>query len=276
VTGLAPPEIEQELRAHGVVIFPIPTHLVAALDGVTRYAGTAPVAEQSPVSLPFDAPRGGILTGAAAARLLPGIPFVPTVAVGSSDEAVMAAERLGWPVVLKGEAPGLMHKTELGLVHTGLTSAGAVTAAHERVRAILTAAGAGEITVQPQLAGVEMALGLRHDPAFGPVLMVGLGGIFVEQLRDVACALPPLDRAGAAELLRRLRGYALLTGVRGRPAAALDDLLGAIEALSRLALGAGEQIAELDLNPFIVSHEPGRSAAVDAVLVLQDREAGGT
>jgi hypothetical protein len=197
---------------------------------------------------------------------------VPTVTVGSPAEAVAATERLGWPVVVKGEAPGLTHKTELGLVHTGLTSAAAVVAAYERVRASLAAAGAGEITVQPQLAGVEMVLGLRHDPAFGPVLMAGLGGIFVEQLRDVAFALPPLDRAGADELLRRLRGYPLLTGVRGRPAVALDDLRDAIVALSRLALGAGDRIAELDLNPFIVSHEPGRSAAVDAVLVLQDRE----
>ncbi len=270
VTGLATPEIAQRLRERGVVTFPMPTHLIDALDGVTRYGTAAPlVIDQAPVSLPPDTPAEGTVTGATAAGLLPGIPFVPTVVVNSPTVAVAAAERLGWPVVVKGEAPGLAHKTELGLVCIGLASASAVAAAYEQVGGALAAIGGGQVTVQPQLAGVEMVLGLHHDRTFGPVLLVGLGGIFVEQLRDVAFALPPVDRAGADSLLRRLRGYGLLTGARGRPPAALDDLRDAIVALSRLALGAGERIAELDLNPFIVSHEPGRSAAVDAVLVLQ-------
>jgi hypothetical protein len=117
-----------------------------------------------------------------------------------------------------------------------------------------------------------MALGLRHDPTFGPVLMVGFGGIYVEHLSDVIFALPPIDQAGADALLRQLRGYPLLIGARGRPASALDDLHDALVALSRLALGASGRIAELDLNPFIVGDAPRRSAAVDAVLVLQ-REA---
>lgn len=273
ITGLATPEITRQLRERGVVVFPIPSHLIAALDGVTRYGtGRLPVVEQAPVALPGDVPNEGTLTGGAAAALLHGIPFAPTAVVASPAEAVAAAERLGWPVVVKGEGAGLAHKTELGLVRVGVATPGAAVAAFEEVGAALAAAGGGVVTIQPQLAGVEMVLGLRRDPTFGPVLVVGFGGIFVELLRDVAFALPPVDRAGADALLRRLRGFSLLTGARGRPPVALDDLRDAIVALSRLALGAGGRIAELDLNPFIVSHEAGRSAAVDAVLVLRARE----
>jgi acyl-CoA synthetase (NDP forming) len=273
LVGLATPEIAQTLREHGVVTFSMPTHVINALDGVTRYGAAVPAVAQEAVPLPPDAPSAGMLTGVDAARLLPGIPFVPTVAVASSEAAVAVAEEFGWPVVVKGERPGLAHKTEFGLIRTGLASASAVMSAYTQINAVLEAAGEGTITVQPHLAGIEMVLGLRHDQTFGPVLMVGFGGIYVEHLRDVAFALPPIDRAGADALLRRLRGYSLLAGARGRPAAALDDLLDALVALSRLALGAGGRIAELDLNPFIVGDTPGRSAAVDAVLVLQ-REAG--
>jgi acyl-CoA synthetase (NDP forming) len=273
VIGLATPEIVQELREHGVVIFPMPTHLINALDGVTRYGTAVPAVEQDAVPLPPDAPSAGTLTGAAAAPLLPGIPFVPTVAVTTPEAAVAAAEEFGWPVVVKGERPGLVHKTEFRLVRTGLADANVVASAYMQIGAALEAAGGGTITVQPHLAGIEMALGLRYDRTFGPVLMVGFGGIYVEHLSDVAFALPPVDRVGADALLRQLRGYPLLTGMRGRPVAALDDLCDALVALSRLALGAGGRIAELDLNPFIVGDAEGRSAAVDAVLVLQ-REAG--
>lgn len=139
-------------------------------------------------------------------------------------------------------------------MRVGLTSAAEVSAAAEDLLV------QGPVLVQPQLAGVEVAVGALRDPVFGPVVMVGLGGIWIEVLDDVAFALAPLDRADARELLRGLRGFAVLKGVRG--AAGVD-----LDALADVVVGAGDaivaadDITELDLNPVLAT--PDGAVAVD-------------
>jgi acyl-CoA synthetase (NDP forming) len=270
VAGLANAEAEATLREHGILVEAMPVDAVNALAVVT---GSKPVerrnagpAEQ--LAHPgTDRPGTTTITGPEAAGQLLGIPFAPTVAVTSADDAVAAARRLGLPVVLKVDGGTVAHKSELGLVRTSLATDEAVRAAYAELAARQAEVGSGEVVVQPQLDGVEVALGVYRDPTFGPVVMVGLGGIFVEQLNDVAFGLPPISRERAYEMVCGLRGYPLLTGARGRPAGRVDELVDAIVALGTLARGEREQLLEVDINPFVVAAEPGRSAAVDAVVV---------
>lgn len=149
--------------------------------------------------------------------LLPGIAFAETVAVATADDAVDAAGKLGWPVVAKVDGGSTAHKSELGLVRVGLATQAELRAAFAELSAKRETLGDGTVVIQPQLEGVEIALGVHRDPTFGPVVMIGLGGIFIEQLNDVAFGLPPLSPAQAEQMLRRLRGWPLLAGARGRP-----------------------------------------------------------
>jgi acyl-CoA synthetase (NDP forming) len=197
-----------------------------------------------------------------------GLPAVRGELANTADEAVAAAGRLGYPVVMKVLSPDIVHKTEAGCVRLNLRDAEAVRAAHaELLRNAARVPGAqidGLLVEAMAGEGVEMILGVQNDPVFGPVIMAGLGGIFVEVLTDVALRVAPVNEDEALGMLRELKGYALLSGARGR-SVDTQALAQAIAALSRFALAQAGRIASVDVNPFLASASGG--LALDAVIV---------
>ena len=194
-----------------------------------------------------------------------GIPVNPAVRVSSAQDLGEAAADLAWPLVLKTAKPGILHKTERGGVHLGLQNEEQL----ERAYADLAGRLGPEAIVAPMVdaRGVELLLGLVRDEQFGPLVMLGFGGIAVETLRDVACALPPFDRATARRLLDGLQLRPLLDGLRGRPAADVEAFCVAAERFSALAHALGDLIDEIDVNPVIV--HPGGCVAVDALVAVR-------
>jgi acetate---CoA ligase (ADP-forming) len=199
-----------------------------------------------------------------------GVPVARDLIVQSAKEAVRAAEETGYPVVLKVESPDIAHKTEAGVVRLDLGNAeqvqgayGAITAA---ARAIEPAPEVRGVLVQPMIgAGTEIVIGTQYDPTFGPMIVVGMGGILVEVMRDSAAELAPVSKEQAHVMLRRLRGYRLLTGYRGSAAVDVDQLAGIVASVSQLAADFADEIAEIDVNPIICSAD--RLVAVDALII---------
>jgi acetate---CoA ligase (ADP-forming) len=192
--------------------------------------------------------------------------------VTSAEEAAAAASRIGGAVALKVQSPDITHKTEAGAVALDLTDDSAVREAHDRVvacaaRAHPSAAIHG-VLVQPMAPpGLEIILGVSRDATFGPMLMVGLGGIHVEVLRDVAFSPVPIGREDALSLLDELQGAALLDGVRGAPPADRAALAELMVILSRFAADHADLIEEIDLNPVIVHPRGQGLTVVDALIV---------
>jgi acyl-CoA synthetase (NDP forming) len=224
------------------------------------------------------APSGGALSELAAKRVIQAYGLKPSrdrLCV-TAVEAVEAAARIGYPVVMKASSPVLTHKTELGLVAVGVSTATAVRSTFADLqRRARQAAGRrgpvdGVLVCETVRDGVEMVLGLAQDPLVGPVIMCGLGGVFVEVLGDVSFRVPPFGRDEAARMVRELRGYPILEGVRGAKPADVDALLDAIMNVQRLALdlagpSSPDGIAELDINPLVV--RPRGAVALDALVV---------
>jgi acyl-CoA synthetase (NDP forming) len=186
-------------------------------------------------------------------------------------EAAAAAESIGFPVVLKIQSPAIAHKTEAGGVRLGLASRPEVERAFAEIVASAEthAPGAeieGVLVVRQVTPVSELIVGVKRDPLFGPVLLVGSGGIFVEVIRDVALRLPPVGEAEARDMLRELRGYPLLQGARGRPAADVEAAARAIVAIGELALDFGERLLALEVNPLFVMPEGEGVLVGDALL----------
>jgi len=199
-----------------------------------------------------------------------GVPVVGELLTSSADDAVAAAEALGYPAVLKVESPDLPHKTEAGVIRLNLRNAEEVRAGYDAVmanaRRVSPPPRINGVLVQPMVPqGVEMVVGARIDPLFGPLVVVGLGGILVEVLHDTALAPAPVTHADALALLRQLKGERLLHGFRGAPAVDLNRLADVICGISRFAADHRDTIAELDVNPLICAGE--RIIAVDALIV---------
>ena len=193
--------------------------------------------------------------------------------VTSAAGAVRAASVVGYPVVLKGSAPEVAHKTELGLVKVGLTSASQVRDAFRELTDNARAAGIarmdGVLVCQMVEAGVEMVLGIGQDDTFGPTVTVGLGGVFVEVLNDTAVRVPPFGCADVRAMLAELRGRPLLDGVRGGPPLDVDALVDVVMRVQRMALELGEDLAELDINPLMVLERGKGVVALDALAVCR-------
>ncbi|WP_030263026.1 acetate--CoA ligase family protein [Streptomyces violens] len=190
--------------------------------------------------------------------------------VTSAAGAVRAAAQVGYPLVMKASGPRLAHKSELGLVRIGLTSASQVRDAYRELTDIARyedVALDGVLVCQLVEPGVEMVVGVTPDPLFGPTVTVGLGGVFVEVLRDTAVAVPPFGEDQARAALGRLRGGALLEGVRGAPPADTDALVEVMLRVQRMALELGDQLAELDINPLVVLPKGQGAVALDALAV---------
>jgi acetyl coenzyme A synthetase (ADP forming)-like protein len=180
------------------------------------------------------------------------IPLVPTHAAATADDAVAAADKVGYPVVLKATGPTILHKSDVGGVRLDLSEPGDVRAAFDDMRSRLGDDLAGVIVQHQVEEGVELIVGVTHDPMFGPLVMAGLGGVAVELLGDRGFRVVPVTDHDAAELVRSLRGSPLLFGYRGRPPADVAALERVILKIAQLAADLPE-VAEVDLNPVIVS-----------------------
>jgi acyl-CoA synthetase (NDP forming) len=188
-----------------------------------------------------------------------GVPVARTVAATDLEGILAAARRLGYPVALKTAAAS--HKTELGGVTLGIRDEDALEAAYSEMSSRLGPAVTVQEMVEP---GIEMALGVAHDPQFGPLVMVAAGGVLIETLGDRRLALPPLDEVRAAKLIDRLDARPVLDGVRGAPPADVNALARALSRLSLLTRDLGDLIGALDVNPVIVG--PRGCVAVDALV----------
>ena len=186
-----------------------------------------------------------------------GIASLRTEIAATAEDAVAAAARLGGQVALKASAPGLVHKSDVGGVILNLEGDDAVAAAARAIGASLAAAGYeldGLIVQQMARSGVELIVGVVHDPSFGPVVACGAGGTAAELLGDVGVRITPLTDIDASELVRSLRTFPLLDGYRGAPRLAVgcvEDVLLRVSAM----VDRHPEIAELDLNPLIVTRD---------------------
>ncbi len=202
-----------------------------------------------------------------------GVPVPEFSLARSPEEAVAAAKRIGFPVVLKIVSPDVVHKSDVGGVLLGLESEEQVYEGYKRVidnvqRSMPKARIVGVLVHRMAPKGVEVIVGATRDPVFGPVVMFGLGGVFVEVLRDVSFRVAPVSEEDAEEMLREVKGYKILRGYRGTPPRDLAALKKIIVAVSNLMMDL-EDVAELDLNP-VMSYEEGKGAiAVDARVILK-------
>ena len=199
-----------------------------------------------------------------------GIPVAEATLAASADEAAKAAAKAGFPVVLKIVSPDVTHKSDVGGVKIGLEDETAVRAAYDDIVAAVKErqpkARIEGVAVQAMARpGTEVIVGMSKDPQFGPVLMFGLGGIFVEVLKDVSFRIVPLEERDAREMIDEIKGRAVLDGVRGGEPADIGALAGLLLQLSAFA-EANPQVEELDLNP-VFAYKDG-CIAVDARIVV--------
>ena len=190
----------------------------------------------------------------------------------NAEEAVTNAESMGYPVVLKVVSPDILHKTEAGGVRLGISSAAEVRQAYEEIVGAAVAYKADAridgVSVQEMVTGgVETLVGVANRPPFGPTIAFGLGGVFVELMKDITFRLAPLSEQGASQMIDEIKGIALLDGYRGQPACDKESLTKAIARLSDLAVEFSGEIEELDINPLIV--KPDGVIALDALITLK-------
>jgi acyl-CoA synthetase (NDP forming) len=186
-----------------------------------------------------------------------GVRMVPTHVVSSAAHAIEIADAAGYPVALKARAEHLPHKTEHGLVFIDLDCRDAVRAAYDeldrRLQRVAHGDANAEIILQPMLrGGVELIVGVRNDPAFGTIVVVGPGGVLVELVDSVAVRLGPVDEEEARAMLGETKAAALLAGFRGRPPHDVDAAAAAIAALSRFTCAMSQSIESIEINPLIV------------------------
>ena len=200
-----------------------------------------------------------------------GIPVIETKLARSKKEAISISKEIGFPVVLKVSSPDVIHKSDSGGVKLGLANATQVGKAFsEIISSVKKAYPKAQIQgVSVQLmasSGVEVIVGMSKDPQFGPVLMFGLGGVFVEVLKDVSFRIVPVTERDAREMIKEIKGYPILEGYRGQKPANIPALEKLIVKVSQF-VEKNPQIKELDLNP--VFAYPDKAVAVDARIILE-------
>jgi acyl-CoA synthetase (NDP forming) len=275
--------VVEAFRAGGVLAFDDPSWALRSLACLAR--ATARRARwldratlelpPAPAAPPLPAARPGttFLNERESQRLLApfGLPLVDTVFVTAAAAAPDAAEHLGYPVVAKICAAALPHKSDVGGVALGLADRGAVAEACRRIEASVRAAAPGVaiqgFLVQRQArATLELALGIKTDPVFGPVVLVGSGGVLIEVLRDFRLLLPPIDAVAAEEALRGLRIGPLWDGIRGSGPLDLPAAVDLLQRLGEAARALAGSISEIDLNPVAV-HRRGEGVTILDTLV---------
>ncbi len=260
----------EALRAGGVPVYreiESSAHALARLAEAVERTPRGVPALPEPAALPSG--EGGPGTGYFEARALvadAGIAFAPARRVETLEEARAAAAEVGYPVVLK--ALGLLHKSDAGGVVLGIPDPEELERMFSDLATQLSPEGYSVERMESTAEGVELIVGCRRDPRFGPIALVGLGGLYAELLKDVAVALAPVEESDAEELIRSLRGAPLLLGARGRSPADVPAAAQALAALSRLA-AAHPEIAEIEINPLLVT--PRGALGLDARIVLAER-----
>ncbi len=275
--GQGPAEVTEAIQKSGVPMFATIDAAAKGLAGMVR------------VGQALARPRAAAVVQPAAAQQLDqqvfqnefhakaflaqsGISVPAEQVVQSAQAAAAAAEQIGFPVVFKIASEDIPHKTEVGGVLLNIRSREEALAAYDellaRVLAKAPQARIDGVLVAPMIGGgVEMITGVSRDAAFGPVVMVGMGGIYAEVLKDVAVQVAPVSQAEALRMIESLKLYPLLQGVRGKPPADVAAMADTVARLSQLAVAHADAIAEIDLNPVLVQ-EAGRGViAVDALMV---------
>jgi len=275
------------LRDHRVPVYRFPENAAAAMAGLARYRVLRDRPIGKTVTFATDRPRA--LRAIAAARkagrtLLStrevsevlaayGFPLAPSRVCTTAAEAIEAAHALGYPVVLKAASDVISHKSDVGGVTLDVRNADEVAGAFVAMRSRLRSTDAKmKIQVQRMVAGGrETILGMTRDAQFGPVLMFGLGGIFVEVMKDVSVRIHPLTDLDARAMIERIKGYPLLAGARGEKPVDLDFLEQSLLRLSQLVGELEDELEGLDLNPLIVTGKRETSFVVDARVALVPR-----
>jgi len=276
LVGRGDPKILARYEEAGFSVFGDPSRAVAAIAAMGRFgralAGkqVAPAPQVAAVTLPPTTP-----TEAQAKALLAeaGIPSAPERACPEVDAAVRAAHEIGFPVVLKILSPDILHKSEIGGVLLNVGSEGAVREGFALLleRASKAAPDArieGVLVARQLVGGVECIMGVNRDPVFGPIAMFGLGGVFVEVLKDVVFHRCPFGPDVAETMIRSIKGAPLLLGARGRPVADIPALARTLSQLSAFAVAAGPRLQSIDLNPVLAMPQGEGAYAVDAVIEI--------
>jgi acetate---CoA ligase (ADP-forming) len=265
ISIIAPPDVQKFYEEAGFLVFEDPTRAVVATAALARFGRRFNEVREMPATLPDPPaiPRHRV-DEVEAKRLLAqiGISSPEERRAKTSEEAAAAARELGTAVALKIVSPDVAHKTELG----GVLLDVAPSRVAEAAQTLLAKPGVTGVLVSPMLKdGIEVILGARNDPVFGPIVMVGLGGIFVEILKDVAIRIAPIGPVEARRMLDELKGRPLLDRFRGRAALDVDALAEAIVRLSAWAAAATEEFESIEVNPLYV-REKG-VVALDALIV---------
>jgi acetyltransferase len=281
----APEAALHRLRAEGIVVFSAGERAVEAAAALARHGeflrrrAAAPPAVLVQPAGPSEA-ADGVQPSVQATEWLraAGVPMAPVALARSADEAVALWRTGGRAVALKIESPDITHKTEVGGVLLGLDDEAALRAGFDtllaRARQQRPQARLDGVLVQPMAGGhLELVVGVQRDAAFGPVVMVGFGGVLVEVLKDVAFRRAPFDDDEALAMLAELRMAPLLDGVRGQPAVDRLAIARLLSGLSRWAAAMQPRLAELDLNPVRVG--PEGPLAVDCVMVFRSPQPQG-
>jgi acetyltransferase len=280
------------LQDHGIPVYKFPENAAKAFGALYKYSNWLNRQHLAQYRLTFDRERAaGIIRDCLAGgrtRLgeLDGIGILesygfkvlPTKLARTAEEAGVVAAELGLPVVLKVVSEQILHKSDAGGVMVGLETVEEVRQAFDTIvargRAYKADAVIEGVLVQKMApSGTEVILGLNRYPVFGPLLMFGIGGIFVEVFQDVTFRLAPIGRNEARRMVRQIKGYKLLQGFRGRPKGDIETIEKCLVGLSNMAINHPE-IVELDINPLLV-HAEGRGAtAADCRMILRAPGAG--
>ncbi|MDH3253935.1 MAG: acetate--CoA ligase family protein, partial [Acidobacteriota bacterium] len=275
---------EVKLRPELPPVYRFPETAARALAQLSRYATWRRRPEDEPVpefavdDEEIDAilarSQGGYLPSRDALRILEsyGIPVTPWRWADDASAAETAAAELGFPVAIKAEAAGLIHKSDAGAVRLDLDNSAQVGRAIGEIESALAGAGfapSGFLLQRMASGGHEVLFGISTDPRFGPLLAFGLGGRYVEVFSDVRFGVAPLSASEARAMIEGIRGFPLLKGVRGEAGADLDVLLDVLLRVAQLSK-RHPRIIELDINPFFAAAQKARAVAVDVRIRLAD------
>ncbi|HMM72472.1 MAG TPA: acetate--CoA ligase family protein [Rhodocyclaceae bacterium] len=274
-------EVRRMYEQEGLLVFDEPTRAVRAAAALRHFARELERAKtlDAPPSLPAGVRKveRGALNETQAKEILmsAGIPMTREVVAKTADEAARQANEIGFPVVLKIASPDIQHKSDIGGVLLKLADAEAVRAGFhtimQRVRkAEPNARIDGVVVAQMITGGVETILGVNRDPVFGPVVMFGIGGVFVEAFKDVAFRVAPFGEAEARAMIDEVKGRVMLRGLRGAPPADEAALVRALAQLSSFAAANADVIETIDINPFVVLPAGQGAVALDALIVTRD------
>ena len=268
----------REYESDGFIVFEDPSRAVVAIEAMGQFGRAfakpagLPAPKLSPITLPSHNP-----SEAQAKQLLAqaGIASAPEEVCVETEAALMAANKIGFPVVMKIVSPDILHKSEIGGVLLDINDEAGVREGFallmQRGKSAAPHARLDGVLVAKQLkGGVECILGIHQDPVFGPVAMFGLGGIFVEILQDVVLHRCPFGPDVAEEMIRSIKGAPLLLGARGRPVADIKALAEMLSQLSAFAVAAGPRLQSIDLNPVLAMPQGQGAYAVDAVIEVKE------